>query len=504
MSSIIIIFWLFTAKKNNETRILIPLKECEWMPQKSDNLQGTKPFRLVKFFTFSSLIIMFAATLTISALNAHWVRNLLLEKSEEYASLLVENLNHQIISRFVLPILIQYGEIRLREREQFLLMDKVVRSTLHSFNVEMVTIYGEDNIISYSFDTSKIGEKNAGGVHYEKAMQKQASSRLIQQGSFFELLIGYPHETKIITFSPLRAEKLKSSISLTGPVLGVVEIVRDVSDDYQKIFKLQGLIVGSCFLIMGILFIVLRFVVKHGEKIIENRAEERLRLEEKLRQAEHLSAIGEMTAGVSHEIRNPLGIIKSSAQLLKKKMEKIDAQTTIPDIIIEESARLDSIITDFLNFARPRTPDFHPCRIEDILEKNIAYLMPQIENEHIVISKEIPEPLPEIHADGTMLYQAFLNLLINAFQSFGTNGRIIIQAYSTRETVVVNFIDNGKGIPEEVLKKVWTPFFTTKDTGTGLGLGIVKNIIEAHNGTISISSEPSGGTNVQVRLPIQE
>jgi len=246
---------------------------------------------------------------------------------------------------------------------------------------------------------------------------------------------------------------------------------------------------------------VLRFVVKHGEKIIEKRADERLKLEEKLRQAEHLSAIGEMTAGVSHEIRNPLGIIKSSAQLLKKKMEKVDAKSTIPDIIIEESGRLDNIITDFLNFARPKTPDFHPCRIESIIEKNISYLSSQIEDNNFKVVREISDSLPEISADSAMLYQAFLNILINAFQSLKQNGLIKIKANYISGHIVINFIDSGEGVPEEVLKKVWTPFFTTKDTGTGLGLGIVKNIIEAHNGTISISNEPSKGANVEIRLP---
>ncbi|MBC8440530.1 MAG: two-component sensor histidine kinase [Deltaproteobacteria bacterium] len=470
------------------------------MLQKLDDLQGIKSFRLVKFFTFSSLVIMFAATITISALNAHWVRNILLEKSKEYASLLVENLNHQIISRFMLPVLVRYREIRLREKEQFLLMDKVVRSTLHSFNVEMVTFYDENNIISYSFDQTRIGQKNAGGVHYEKAMKQEATSRLLQQGSFLELLFWFPQETKIITFAPLRADK-QISPDLADRVLGVVEIVRDVSDDYKKVFKLQGLIVGSCFIIMGILFIVLRFVVKHGEKILEKRADERLKLEEKLRQAEHLSAIGEMTAGVSHEIRNPLGIIKSSAQLLKKKMAKLDATSTIPDIIVEESARLDNIITDFLDFAKPKIPDLHPCRIEEIIEKNIAYLSPRIEDHNFNIIKEISERLPEIMADSAMLHQAFLNIFINAFQSLKNNGCLTIRIKYDSGSIIINFIDNGEGIPEQVLKKIWTPFFTTKDTGTGLGLGIVKNMIEAHNGTIAITNTETRGANVEIRLP---
>jgi signal transduction histidine kinase len=473
------------------------------MLQKIDNLQGIKSFRLVKFFTFFSLVIMLTATIVISALNAHWVRNILLEKSEEYASLLVENLNHQIISRFMLPVLVRYGEIRLRKKEQFLLMDKVVRSTLHSFNVEMVTLYDEKNIISYSFDSSKIGQKNAGGVHYEKAMKKQATSRLIQQGSFMELFFGFPQETKIITFAPLRAEK-QISPALAGRVLGVVEIIRDVSDDYKKVFKLQGLIITSCFIIMGILFLVLRFVVKHGEKILEQRAEERLKLEEKLRYAEHLSAIGEMTAGVSHEIRNPLGIIKSSAQLLKQKMAKVDASSTIPDIIVEESARLDNIITDFLDFAKPKTPDLHPCRIEEIIEKNIAYLIPRIEDHNFNIIRDISTHLPEIMADSAMLHQAFLNIFINAFQSLKDNGCLTIRARYDSGSIIINFIDDGEGISKEILKKIWTPFFTTKDTGTGLGLGIVKNMIEAHNGTIAITNAETKGANVEIRLPVQE
>ena len=473
------------------------------MLKKTDDSQSVKPFRLVKFFTFSSLVIMFTATIVISALNAHWVRNILLEKSEEYASVLVENLNHQIISRFMIPVLVRHGEIRLREKEQFLLMDKVVRSTLHSFNVEMVTIYDEKNIISYSFDQTEIGQKNAGGVHYEKAMKEEATSRLIQHGSFLELLFWFPQETKIITFAPLRAEK-RVSPTLAGPVLGVIEIVRDVSDDYKKVVKLQGLTVGSCFIVMGILFFVLLFVVKHGEKIIEKRAEERIKLEEKLQQAEHLSAIGEMTAGISHEIRNPLGIIKSSAQLLKQKMTKLDAKTSIPDIIVEESVRLDNIITDFLNFARPKAPDLHPCRIEDIIEKNIAYLTPQIEDNNFNIIKEISDHLPEIMADSAMLYQAFLNIMINAFQSLKDNGCITIQIKYDSGSIVINVIDNGEGSEKEILKKIWTPFFTTKDTGTGLGLGIVKNMIEAHSGTIIITNMETKGANVEITLPVQE
>lgn len=464
-------------------------------------LQKERPFVLVKVFTISSLIVMLAATVFIAALNAHWVRNLLLEKSKEYNSLLVENLNHQIFLRFAAPVAFKYGEIKLREPEQSRLLDAVITSTLHSFHVEMVNIYGTDNIIGYSFDKEQVGREDAGGVMYEQAMQKETTSKLIQKGSFLELLFWFPEETKIVTFAPL-VQEMQLSRHEEKEVIGVIEIVRDISHDYHQIFKLQGMIVASCAGVMGLLFIVLRFVVKQGERIIEERAEERLRLEEKLRKAAHLSAIGEMTAGVSHEIRNPLGIIKSSAQLMKKKMHKLEVHSTIPDIIIEESQRLNNIITDFLDFARPRQADLRPCDINDIINKNLSFLEPQIQDQEIIIHKAFHDHLPGISADPDMLYQAFLNILLNCFQAVGKNGAITIVTDYDARRVFISFADNGPGIDEDTLEKIWTPFFTTKDTGTGLGLGIVKNIIEAHNGTIRISNGKPTGAVVDIALPI--
>lgn len=467
---------------------------------KTDPPSGTRPFVLVKAFTMSSLVVMLTATIVIAALNALWVRNILLEKSKEYNRLLVENLNHQIFLRFVAPVVFKKGEIKLSEKNQHQLLDAVVKSTLHSFHVETVNIYGTDNIIGYSFDKDKIGMENAGGVHYQKAMQNETTSKLVQKGSFLELMFWFPKETKIVTFAPLIQEVRLSRVR-EDMVIGVIEVVRDVSDDYQRVSKLQGLIVASCAIIMAVLFIVLRLVVKYGERIIEQRAEERLRLEEKLRQAEHLSAIGEMTAGVSHEIRNPLGIIKSSAQLMKKKMARLDPSSAIPDIIVEESSRLDRIIRDFLDFAKPKVADLRPCAVEEVIEKNLVFLAPQIETEKIRVVKDFRNNLPEVLADPAMLYQAFLNIFLNAFQALEGDGRITIATRYDRGNIHISFTDTGGGIDPDILKKIWTPFFTTKETGTGLGLGIIKNIIEAHKGQIVISNNTPGGTCVEIVLP---
>jgi len=289
-----------------------------------------------------------------------------------------------------------------------------------------------------------------------------------------------------------------------GRVLGVVEIVQDLSEDYKTIFRIQILVIITCTVLMGALFVVLVFVVKRGESIIQRRAMDRLRLKERLARAERLSSLGEMAAGISHEIRNPLGIIRSSAELLKKKAAKVDPTNTIPDIIVEESSRLNSIVTDFINYAKPRSPNFAPCRVAEVIEKNITFLEPQVNQQGYVIQKNYQNSLPEIMADSTMLYQSFLNILINAMQSMPNGGRILVEISSNDHLLTVHFDDEGKGIPPENLEKIWDPFFTTKDMGTGLGLGIVKNIIESHGGSIQIVNRPVHGARVTIELPLKQ
>jgi two-component system sensor histidine kinase HydH len=464
--------------------------------------EKVKPFRLVKYFTFTSLILIFIGTLVFSLLNTHWAKTMQEKKSEEYARVLIENLNHQVFLQFIIPVALKFGKIQLSDEKQFERMDKVVRSTLHSFKIDMVNIFDMDNTISYSFDHSVIGKENAGGKGYQDALKGKFTSNLIQNGNWFEILLGFPQDSRLITFAPLRAEQPLSRIS--GPVLGVVEIVQDLTQDYKEIFDFQIRVVITASVVMGVLFLVLLFVVKRGEGIIEKRAQERLRLIERLNRAEHLSTLGEMVAGISHEIRNPLGIIKSSSELLKKKMAKFDPSNTIPNIIIEESIRLNNIITDFLNFAKPKSPNLTACSIEDILEKNITFLASQIKQEGYTIEKHYDENLPEIAADADMLYQAFLNILINAMQAMPGGGIIHVKIHSADHSVTIVIEDEGEGVPEDLLEKIWDPFFTTKAKGTGLGLGIVKNIIESHEGSVSITNQPDVGSRVAIVLPVNQ
>jgi signal transduction histidine kinase len=210
-----------------------------------------------------------------------------------------------------------------------------------------------------------------------------------------------------------------------------------------------------------------------------------------------------MTASISHEIRNPLGIIKSSAELLKKKIDQLDPSNPIPGIIVEEASRLNGIITDFLNYARPHQPDLQPGHIEPVLEKILVHLASEMETRQIAISKNI-QTTGRVLIDSDMLYQAILNLIINAMQAMETDGHLDIALTEKNGQAILMLHDTGPGIDGHILEKIWDPFFTNKEKGTGLGLGIVKKIIEAHDGQISISNAAIGGAVVQILLPLYQ
>jgi len=171
---------------------------------------------------------------------------------------------------------------------------------------------------------------------------------------------------------------------------------------------------------------------------------------------------------------------------------------------MEEAGRLNTIITDFLNYARPRTLNLSPCRVDQLLDKNITFLASQIQAQGYTVTRRFAEAVPEIDADGDMLYQAFLNILINSMQAMPDGGDIRVTVDSRDNMVSVSIEDSGPGIPEDIMEKIWDPFFTTKDSGTGLGLGIVKNIVKSHEGRIAIKNLPDGGTCVAIDLPIKQ
>ena len=320
----------------------------------------------------------------------------------------------------------------------------------------------------------------------------------------FTLFFQSLKEKYLKTFNPLRLESVE--IKLTpelGPVIGVFEITQDISHDMAEIGKFQLMLITTLVVLMGLLFIVLRQIVKKAESILERRQEEQKELQAQLDLAERLAALGEMVAGVAHEIRNPLGIISSTAELLRKRLEHIEADSRLAQIIEEEVNRLNQTVTEFLDFARPREPNLQTCDVEGILERGLEFLKPEIDRHHIVLTRDYNRNGHPLTVDPDLLYRAFLNILINAIQAMPQGGQLTVTttAGPQGKGAKIMFQDSGEGISAENAKKIFNPFFTTKDQGSGLGLSIVKGIIESHQGQISIESNFGRGAKVTIMLP---
>jgi signal transduction histidine kinase len=253
---------------------------------------------------------------------------------------------------------------------------------------------------------------------------------------------------------------------------------------------------------MGGLFLALRHIVKQAEVIMERRQAEQRALEAQLHQAERLAALGEMTAGVAHEIRNPLGIISSTAELLHQRLSRYEPGNRLAQIIVEEATRLNNKVTEFLDFARPRIPNLQPVDLEKVLERSLEFLEPEIQRLNIRVARHYQmNGRPQV-ADPELLHQAFLNLLINALQAMPQGGELRVSLTPGADGGShIRVEDTGEGIEPERLKKIFNPFFTTKEKGSGLGLPIVKSIVDSHQGEIRVESEPGRGTAVIIHLP---
>lgn len=226
-------------------------------------------------------------------------------------------------------------------------------------------------------------------------------------------------------------------------------------------------------------------------------------MEESARRKDRLAALGRVAAGLAHEIRNPLGAMRGSIQVLKSGMPADSAQTSLMDIVLRESDRLNDIITNFLLYARPRVGNFSEIDVREAVEDTMVLLehSPDRLATHELESLLPAEPLT-ILADPTQLKQIFWNLARNSIQAMKDGGRFTVEASATEtERVRITFTDTGGGMPADQVERLFEPFSESTTGGTGLGLSIVYQIVRDHNGTINVRSAEGKGTTITVELP---
>ncbi|MBM7871687.1 nitrogen fixation/metabolism regulation signal transduction histidine kinase [Clostridium pascui] len=233
----------------------------------------------------------------------------------------------------------------------------------------------------------------------------------------------------------------------------------------------------------------------------------RKKIEESVERIDRLTSLGELTAALAHEIRNPLSGIKMSAQILNKRLiSNLKAsEQNLFEAIIKETDRLDLLITDLLNFSKPRIPKFQIIDVSEILDRALLFSDKKIREKEARVSVNYDTKGAQVYFDKGQLLQIFLNIISNALDAIDVKGDLKISVENPIERddkcILVSFEDNGLGISKENINKIYDPFFTTKESGTGLGLSVVHKLATANNGNIEIESIELVGTIVKVYLP---
>lgn len=232
-------------------------------------------------------------------------------------------------------------------------------------------------------------------------------------------------------------------------------------------------------------------------------------LEDKVRQADKIGALGTMAAGMAHEIKNPLSSMKVLSQLLPLKYNDPEFRNKMIEIMPREISRIDRIVESLLGFARATSPRFLKIDLNEVIRSDVDYFKDQAEKSGVAIEQKSSN-LPEIEGDPDQLSQAFSNLILNAIQAMPEGGKIYIETRQGKtiegiiQTIEVEVKDTGHGIPQEGLKKLFDPFYTTKYAGTGLGLTITHSIIDGHRGLIDVKSKVGEGTKFTITLPVKQ
>ncbi len=227
-------------------------------------------------------------------------------------------------------------------------------------------------------------------------------------------------------------------------------------------------------------------------------------LEEQLRRSERLASLGRLAAGIAHEIRNPLSSIKGFATIMAGRFGEDERSKRIAQVMVEEVERLNRVVTELLDYAKPTELHLETVRCREVIERTLALMQDSASHQGVIIESDVTPPDLEVELDTDRFCQAMLNLYLNGLQAMEGGGVLRVRADCHEGRVRFRVTDSGHGIAPEDLPHVFDPYFTTKPTGVGLGLANVHKIVEAHAGIIEVFSTPGNGTTFQISLPAGE
>ena len=471
------------------------------------------PLGVARFLSWISLFLILACNILLSVLITNQAKDTMLQKQKDFALLTAESVNYQIYRRYSIPLSLGGKALVYQDRPQFEPLEQVINSAMQGAKIAYVRIYGYNSTVTFSTLPSELGKKDIAPPQIAKVRNTdkpdfEIVSKIPAWRSMFSLYPAPESYMLRVTF-PLNTQNRLLSFEGDGPKLDVLEFSQDITSDYESIIRFQWSILGMAVVSSLILFALLQVFIKRAEKALQERMYEKELLEKELHQSEKLASMGRVVSSIAHEIRNPLGIIRSSAELVLRRQKKEDEcnpnannnSTALIEAIHDEACRLSTTITDFLDYARPKVLSCQPVELNTIVDQALIFLGNSLAENNIQTKKDMPAEVL-VSGDKDLLYRAIYNIVANSAQALNQNGEITVRAQINEDNVMLDITDNGPGFSEEALQKALDPFFTTKDGGTGLGLAIVQSIIISHKGTITLSNQQEEGAPLGAKVQI--
>jgi two-component system sensor histidine kinase HydH len=267
-----------------------------------------------------------------------------------------------------------------------------------------------------------------------------------------------------------------------------------------------GAFFGSSFAALGFLIgwvVEARRRDQKAAAVIREQVEAIAAQRARLAQSERLAALGQLATAIAHEVRNPLAVIRSAAQGLAEALPAGDAESLRAcTFITEEIDRLSNVVSSLLAFARPPHLDVRPVAAADLFDRALLLSRDDLAAKGVRVRRDAPADLPRLAADPDLVSQVLLGLIANALEVVPVGGELALEAAAADGAVELRVADSGPGVPPEVRERIFEPFFTTRARGTGLGLAVARQIVEAHGGRISVGDRPGGGARFTLRLPV--
>lgn len=406
---------------------------------------------------------------------------------------------------------------------------QLVREQMRGLGVVKVKVYDLDGLTVFSTEARQIGEDKSKNGGFLAARSGHVANEFTHRDTFSAFEQTIEDRDVFSSYIPIRR-------SPAGPVEAVFELYSDVTPFLRDIRRTQRTVVVGVIAILTLLYVVLFFVVRHADKIMKrqdregkNSAHEITTLNEQLEQrvselqvsyadlrrtqsqlvqTEKVAAMGELLAGVAHELNNPLTVVIGGAALLRRAVGSGPLAARV-DAILQAAERCVRIVKNFLTLAHRQTVERQEVALNQVVLQAVELVAYPLRVDNVEVTLDLASDLPVLWAEPDQLHQVVVNLITNAHQAMRTSPAPRRLTFTTRcnpdaRTVILEVADTGPGIPLEIQGRIFEPFFTTKPLGqgTGLGLSLCQGIVEAHQGTIQFESGPGQGTVFRMELPV--